>query len=60
MSRFENINSWFATRNKQKEEICNSEIHLQYKIPILGPYFTASQNGTTRQTDEFGARDGYP
>ncbi len=52
LSCFASINSWFVTRNHEKLEVCDSGIHLNYKILISSSYSTASQNGTTRQTDE--------
>ncbi len=52
LSCFASTNSWFVMRNHQNEEFCNSGIHLINKIPISNFYFTASQNGTTRLTDE--------
>jgi hypothetical protein len=51
-SYFASTTNWFVTRSHQKLEVCNSGINLSYKIPISSSYFTASQNGTTRQTDE--------
>jgi hypothetical protein len=39
--------------------VCDLGIHLDYKILISISYFTASQNGPTRQTDEIGACEGF-
>ncbi len=52
MSCFASTNPQFVTRNHQKWEVCDSGIHLNYKIIILSSYFAASKNRTTRQTDE--------
>ncbi len=49
---FASTNFSFVTRNLQKEEVRNSGIHLNHRILISNFYFFASQNGTTRQTDE--------
>ncbi len=42
----------FVTRIYQKQKVCHSGIHLNYPILISSSFFIASQNDTTRQTDE--------
>jgi hypothetical protein len=48
---FAKTNSWFLTRNQQKQEVCDSRIHQNYKILISSSYFNTSQNGRKMLTN---------
>jgi hypothetical protein len=52
LSCFASTNTWFVTRESPKVGSLLFRDSSEFKILISSSYFTASQNGTTRQTGE--------